>query len=66
MDFVNGLESRTLLAQPNAWEFWYQFQITDNIFVTPALFYLSRPLGTATQGESFNEFGGLVKTSFRF
>ncbi len=49
-----------------AWEFWYQFQITDNISVTPALFYLSRPLGAATQGENFNQFGGLVKTSFRF
>ncbi len=49
-----------------AWEFWYQFQVTDNISVTPALFYLSRPLGSATQGESFNQFGGLVKTSFRF
>ena len=49
-----------------AWEFWYQFQVTDNISVTPALFYLSRPLGAATQGESFNQFGGPVKTSFRF
>ncbi|QNI60026.1 outer membrane porin [Synechococcus sp. BIOS-U3-1] len=49
-----------------AWEFWYQFQVTDNISVTPALFYLSRPLGSATQNESFNQFGGLVKTSFRF
>ena len=49
-----------------AWEFWYQFQVTDNISVTPALFYLSRPLGAATQGETFNQFGGLVKTSFKF
>jgi len=49
-----------------AWEFWYQFQVTDNISITPAFFYLSRPLGAATQGESFSQFGGLVKTSFRF
>ena len=49
-----------------AWEFWYQFQVTDNISVTPALFYLSRPLGSVTQGESFNQFGGLVKTTFNF
>ena len=28
-----------------AWEWWYQFQVTDNISVTPAIYYLSRPLG---------------------
>ena len=28
-----------------AWEWWYKFQVTDNISVTPALFYLSAPLG---------------------
>jgi carbohydrate-selective porin OprB len=49
------------------WEWWYKFQVTDNIAVTPALFYLSRPLGQQTPaGESFSQFGGLVKTSFRF
>ncbi len=49
-----------------AWEWWYMFQVTDNISVTPALFYLSRPLGAATQDNSFNQFGGLVKTTFKF
>ena len=55
-----------------AWEWWYMFQVTDNISVTPAIFYLSRPLGANTNGlasnddESFNNFGGLVKTTFRF
>ena len=49
------------------WEWWYKFQLTDNITVTPALIYLSRPLGMVTpQGESFRQFGGLIKTSFRF
>jgi hypothetical protein len=49
------------------WEWWYKFQVTDNITVTPALIYLSRPLGMTTpQGESFSQFGGLIKTSFRF
>jgi hypothetical protein len=49
------------------WEWWYKFQVTDNISITPALIYLSRPLGQATpSGESFSQFGGLVKTSFRF
>ena len=52
------------------WEWWYNFQVTDNISVTPALFYLSRPLGmvTGTKGSDaqFNQFGGLVRTTFSF
>jgi len=49
------------------WEWWYKFQVTDNISVTPALVYFSRPLGMQTPaGETFQQFGGLVKTSFRF
>jgi carbohydrate-selective porin OprB len=49
------------------WEWWYKFQVTDNISVTPALFYLSRPLGQDTpSGDSFNQLGGLIKTSFNF
>jgi hypothetical protein len=49
------------------WEWWYKIQVTDNISVTPALIYLSRPFGQVTpEGESFSQFGGLVKTSFKF
>ena len=52
------------------WEWWYQFQITDAISVTPAAFYLSRPLGQATnvdgEQKTFSQLGGLVKTTFRF
>jgi hypothetical protein len=49
------------------WEWWYKIQVTDNISITPALIYLSRPLGQVTpSGESFSQFGGLVKTSFSF
>jgi hypothetical protein len=51
----------------DVWEWWYKVQVTDNITVTPALIYLSRPLGqTTAAGESFRQFGGLVKTTFRF
>ena len=66
--YDSSSDAETALARDGqyAWEFWYQFQVTDNISVTPAIFYLSRPLGSATQGETFNQFGGLVKTSFRF
>ena len=49
-----------------AWEWWYQFQVTDAIAVTPAVFYFSRPLGSLSQGVSFNQLGALIKTSFRF
>ena len=50
-----------------AWEWWYKFQVTDNISVTPAIFYLSRPNGQFTTiGESSSVFGGLIQTSFKF
>jgi hypothetical protein len=56
------------------WEFWYKFQVTDNISVTPAVFYLNNPLGQvgnvvgySTGGSNtFSNFGALVKTTFRF
>jgi carbohydrate-selective porin OprB len=48
-------------------EVWYKFQVTDNISVTPALYYLSAPLGQLQKGNGdFNNFGGLVKTTFKF
>jgi hypothetical protein len=59
-----------------AWEWWYKFQVTDNISVTPALFWLSRPLGALTDGirsdgsvdrsNNFGILGGLVQTTIRF
>ncbi|MFM7674969.1 MAG: iron uptake porin [Synechococcus sp.] len=50
------------------WEWWYKFQVTDNITVTPAIYYLSAPLGQIQKanGDTFNQFGGLVKTTFKF
>jgi len=50
-----------------AWEGWYSFQVSDNLAVTPAVFYLSRPQGANTpSGQSFNQLGALIKTTFRF
>lgn len=46
-----------------AWEWWYQWQLTDAITVTPAIFYLNNPGGNQGGG---NQVGALVKTSFRF
>ncbi len=50
------------------WEWWYKFQVTDNITVTPAIYYLSAPLGQIQKanGDTFQQFGGLVKTTFKF
>ena len=59
-----------------AWEWWYKFQVTDNISVTPSLFWLSRPLGALTntlntdgtvdRSNNFGILGGLVQTTIRF
>jgi hypothetical protein len=77
--FITSVENSSVLPdgtsvsnKPNdgnyAWEWWYKFQVTDNISVTPALFYLSAPLGQLQKvdGKSFNNFGGLLKTTFKF
>jgi hypothetical protein len=50
-----------------AFEWWYKFQVSNNISITPAIFYLSRPSGQYTaNGQTNNAFGGLVQTQFRF
>ena len=65
----DGLDISNDLNDGNyALEWWYKFQVTDNISVTPAVFYLSAPLGQLQKGDgdSFNNFGGIVKTTFKF
>jgi hypothetical protein len=42
-----------------AYELWYKFQVTDNISVTPAFFWIENDGADDT-------FGGLVKTTFKF
>jgi hypothetical protein len=50
-----------------AFEWWYKFQVSNNISITPAIFYLSGPNGQFTaNGETNNAFGGLVQTMFKF
>ncbi|MCP9838952.1 carbohydrate porin [Cyanobium sp. N.Huapi 1H5] len=70
-----GPAAATAVVDGNyAWEWWYKFQVTDNISVTPALYYLSAPLGQVsknvgaigTSGTDFNNFGGFIKTTFKF
>ncbi|MFN9057559.1 MAG: iron uptake porin [Cyanobacteriota bacterium] len=46
-----------------AWEWWYQWQVSDAIAVTPAIFYLNNPGGSEGGRD---QFGALIKTSFSF
>ncbi len=49
------------------WEWWYKLQVSNNISVTPALLYISRPLGQSTPvNQTFSELAGLLKTTFSF
>jgi len=70
----SGVGGVTPQDQNYAWEWWYKFQVTDNISVTPALYYLSNPLGqlgwdlNGRQNDSapLTNFGGIIKTTFKF
>ena len=46
-------------------EGYYDFQVTDNIMVTPAIFYITNADGR-DQADGEDSFGGLVKTTFKF
>ena len=74
VDFCKG---KTPYDGNYAWEWWYKFQVTDNISVTPAIFYLSNPLGQigylanvaedrSRGNAALTNFGGLIKTTFKF
>jgi hypothetical protein len=45
-----------------AWELWYKFQVTDNVSITPAYFYIDNPSGLGSNSVN----GAVVKTSFTF
>jgi len=76
--FITGCERSYCGDSPKdgnwAWEWWYKFQVTDNISVTPALYYLSNPLGQAgwvlngrtNDSAPLTNFGGIIKTTFKF
>jgi hypothetical protein len=50
-----------------AWEFFYKFQVTDNITVTPAIHYLTSPNASNAGGAGLDDaFSGLIKTTFKF
>jgi hypothetical protein len=74
--FITGVDTaipdEPNLRVPNdgnyAWEWWYKVQLRDSITITPAIYYLSAPLGQLQkdEGGSLSNFGALVKTTFRF
>ena len=69
--FVYEVERGDVADGGYAMELWYSFQVTDNIKITPALYWLSRPFGDFTQNvngdyKSLGVFGGLLQTTFKF
>ena len=49
-----------------AYELWYKFQVTDNISVTPAFFWIQNDAGALGSLSGDDTFGGLIKTTFKF
>ena len=69
--FVYDVEDGFVADGGYAMELWYSFQVTDNIQITPAIYWLSRPFGDETQNvngdyKSLGVLGGLVQTTFKF
>jgi hypothetical protein len=63
-----GPAAATAIVDGNyAWEWWYKFQVTDNISVTPAFFWIENSQvqgGTTSSGD--DTYGALIKTTFKF
>ncbi len=74
--FETGRSGNTTPQDGNyAMELYYQYAVSDNVTVTPAVYYLSRPFGEltgtndtygGTGADSFGALGALVKTTFKF
>jgi carbohydrate-selective porin OprB len=45
------------------WEVFYKYRVSDNITVTPAVFYVSNNQALA---DTSSNYGGVVQTTFRF
>ena len=72
---INSSSTNGFINDSNyMWEWWYKFQVTDNISITPALYYISNYDGqlgninytTGNLQANDNLFGGLIKTTFKF
>jgi len=74
IDSLTGTGSTGANDANYMWEWWYKVQVTDNITLTPALYYISNldgQLGTLNQSggagtATDSVLGGLLKTSIQF
>jgi hypothetical protein len=71
--FGIGLGEANTEADQFGFEVWYKFQVTDNISVTPAIFWIqnggiSDPIGPLGLGgfQLEDSFGAVLKTTFKF
>ena len=71
--FVTSTRNGTTPHDGNyAWEWWYKVQVSDNIAVTPYLYYLSNPSSAGagysqtTSGNNPGIFGGALTAQFKF
>ena len=55
--------AENLPATATMWEVFYRYKVSDNISITPAVFYVSN--NQAFSGASSN-YGGIIQTQFRF
>jgi hypothetical protein len=63
--FATALRNGATPGDSNfAFEWFYRFRVSDNISVTPAVFYLNNSVGALNSGLS--NTGVLVQTQFRF
>ena len=61
MSYGDTATGGNLVPTTNTYEVFYKFQVTDNIAVTPAYFWIQ---GGGTGGADAN--GGIIKTTFKF
>ena len=78
--FVKGNAAGVAFGQPsyanspvqsNPWliEWFYRYQVSDNISVTPTLFYgsgIANGTKNGSTGSTFNGLGGVIQTTFKF
>jgi carbohydrate-selective porin OprB len=59
----NGPINGNAVSDPLSLELFYKFQVTDNISITPGLFYIT---DSSNQVGNQDLWGGVIQTQFRF
>ena len=52
-----------LTKEATMWELFYKYKVSDNITVTPAVFYVSN---NQALSDTSSNYGGVIQTTFRF